>query len=141
MEVMKILATFDGSVCSESILPQLRALSALPGVELILLRVGEVPEETEESVVGRANFDIRDYLQQVARRLALSVPCSIVAVLDQDVRSAIVRCAIERQVDLIVMATHGRGRVVHMVTGDVAESVVRAGVAPVLLVPPTRIQD
>src|SRR5687767_6634163 len=41
--VMKILATFDGSVFSESIIPQLRTLSALPGAEFILLRVDDVP--------------------------------------------------------------------------------------------------
>jgi nucleotide-binding universal stress UspA family protein len=40
---MKILATFDGSAFSESILPQLEVLSALPDVSFILVRVGAVP--------------------------------------------------------------------------------------------------
>jgi hypothetical protein len=45
---MKILATFDGSVFSESIIPQLRALSALPGAEFILLRIADVPARCEK---------------------------------------------------------------------------------------------
>jgi hypothetical protein len=45
----------------------------------------------------------------------------------------------ERQVDLIVMATHGRTGLVHVLCGDVAESVLRSGVAPVLLVHPQAI--
>jgi nucleotide-binding universal stress UspA family protein len=46
----------------------------------------------------------------------------------------IVRCAKERDIDLIVMGTHGRGFVAHMVMGSVAERVVRNAPCPVLTV-------
>ncbi len=46
----------------------------------------------------------------------------------------IVRCAGEREVDLIVMGTHGRGAVGHMLMGSVAERVVRTAPCPVLVV-------
>lgn len=171
---MKILATFDGSAFSESILPELRVLSALPGAELILLRVDDVPQgqavagarppiastpastagtpiivaatppvvgETKEQAVERVKAELAGYLERVASQLPAAVPCTIETILDGDVKSAIVRFAMERQPDLIVMATHGRTGLVHVLFGDVAESVLRAGVAPVLLVHPQAITE
>jgi nucleotide-binding universal stress UspA family protein len=46
----------------------------------------------------------------------------------------IVRYAKERDIDLIVMGTHGRGFVAHMLMGSVAEKVVRRSPCPVLTV-------
>lgn len=46
----------------------------------------------------------------------------------------IVRIAEERQVDLIVMGTHGRTGLQHMLLGSVAEKVVRTAPCPVLTV-------
>lgn len=46
----------------------------------------------------------------------------------------IVRLARERNVDLIVMATHGRTGLEHVVMGSVAEKVVRLAPCPVLTV-------
>ncbi len=46
----------------------------------------------------------------------------------------IVRYAKERNMDLIVIGTHGRGFVAHMLMGSVAEKVVRKAPCPVLTV-------
>ena len=46
----------------------------------------------------------------------------------------IVRYAKERNIDLIVMGTHGRGFMAHMLMGNVAEKVVRKSPCPVLTV-------
>jgi nucleotide-binding universal stress UspA family protein len=46
----------------------------------------------------------------------------------------IVRLARERKADLIVMATHGRTGLEHMVLGSVAEKVVRLAPCPVLTI-------
>jgi nucleotide-binding universal stress UspA family protein len=46
----------------------------------------------------------------------------------------IVRYAKAREVDLIVMGTHGRGPIAHMLLGSVAEKVVRKSPCPVLTV-------
>jgi nucleotide-binding universal stress UspA family protein len=50
---------------------------------------------------------------------------------------AIVEGATEQQCDLIVMGTHGRHGMAHMLMGSVAERVVRTAACPVLVVPPT----
>ena len=46
----------------------------------------------------------------------------------------IVRYAREHKIDLIVMGTHGRGPIGHMLLGSVAEKVVRKAPCPVLTV-------
>jgi nucleotide-binding universal stress UspA family protein len=46
----------------------------------------------------------------------------------------IIRIAREEDVDLIVVGTHGRGAVAHMLLGSVAEKVVRKAPCPVLTV-------
>lgn len=46
----------------------------------------------------------------------------------------VIRYAKDHDIDLIVMGTHGRGRVAHMLMGSVAENVVRRAPCPVLTV-------
>jgi nucleotide-binding universal stress UspA family protein len=48
--------------------------------------------------------------------------------------ACIVAAAVDHDVDLIVMGTHGRGPILHMVLGNVAERVVRSAPCPVLTV-------
>ena len=47
---------------------------------------------------------------------------------------AIVNYAKEEPIDLIVMGTHGRGAIAHLIIGSVAENVVRRAPCPVLTV-------
>jgi len=50
--------------------------------------------------------------------------------------NAIIQCAKEAHVDLIVVGTHGRGPMSHLLMGSVAEHVVRHAPCPVLIVRP-----
>jgi nucleotide-binding universal stress UspA family protein len=52
----------------------------------------------------------------------------------------IVRYAREHAIDLIVIGTHGRGGLAHMLLGSVAEKVVRKSPCPVLTVRPDQHQ-
>jgi len=56
-------------------------------------------------------------------------------VLTGPAAKTIVACATERHCDLIVMGTHGRHGVAHLLMGSVAERVVRTAACPVLVVP------
>lgn len=53
---------------------------------------------------------------------------------------AIVQQAEESHADLIVMGTHGRSGLAHMLPGSVAEKVVRAASCPVLTIRPEAFQ-
>ncbi len=53
----------------------------------------------------------------------------------------IVRYAQENEVDLVVIATHGRTGLAHILMGSVAEKIVRLSPVPVLAVKPIELRD
>jgi nucleotide-binding universal stress UspA family protein len=62
------------------------------------------------------------------------LPTHPVIVTAANPAAAIVDCAKSLGIDLIVMGTHGRARVAHLLIGSVAERVVRTAPCPVLVV-------
>lgn len=57
-------------------------------------------------------------------------------VLEGSPKTEIIRYAREHKIDLIVLSTHGRTGLTHVLMGSVAESVVRTAPCPVLTVRP-----
>jgi nucleotide-binding universal stress UspA family protein len=141
---MKVLATFDGSACSESILPHVSWIARVPGVRIVLLSVADAPDQpppvwdrdTDGSAIIGDEAETEKYLRAIARRLPIGPRYKFLAVSARRAGVAIVETAMREQPDVIVMATHGRTGAVHLLFGDTAEQVVRSGVAPVLLVHP-----
>ena len=75
------------------------------------------------------------------RCAALPVPATIEVAVGRPAR-VIIETATNRGTDLIVMGTHGRSGVAHLVLGSVAERVVRTAPCAVLTVRDTsRIAD
>jgi nucleotide-binding universal stress UspA family protein len=85
----------------------------------------EAMRELESFVTAKVNPDIR---------LTPIVRCGTPA-------EEIKRFAEEAAIDLVVMATHGRTGVKHIVLGSVAEKVVRISTVPVLTVKPQPIRE
>lgn len=89
------------------------------GLEDIRQRQQEHSRKSLEEFVARHLGDSKD----VTLEVALGVP-----------HVEIVRLAEEREVDLIVMATHGRGFISHTIMGSTTERVLRRTPCPVLVV-------
>ena len=132
----KILVPLDGSALAEPALTYATALASETGAELVLLRaaiahtmVGADPRERQLGAIHEAE----EYLEQLAVRVrAHGCACETVVRFGHAV-DCIVESARTRQVDLIVMATHGRTGPGRWVLGSVAESVVAASPVPVLV--------
>ena len=73
-------------------------------------------------------------MQDIVSRMPRSSKYSVAVAVEGDAVAAIIRHAMEHETGVIVMGTHGETGMFHRVFGDVAEEVVRSGVAPVLLV-------
>jgi nucleotide-binding universal stress UspA family protein len=145
----EILVPLDGSLVAETALPPALALARALGGSLTLLRVtppalGAEPlaEAIQAPVITyRPRPQHREqadaYLAGAAQRFeSRGVPIRIL-VLRGDPATAIVQYAQEAPgVRLIAMATHGRSGVSRWVFGSVAEKVLRATPAPLLLVRP-----
>jgi nucleotide-binding universal stress UspA family protein len=87
-----------------------------------------------------------DYIEEALIRLQDLVPSSFtetweVEVAVGDPADAIVRLVQERGVDLIVMGTHGRSGLSHILLGSVAEKVLRQAPCPVLTVKTATIRS
>ena len=81
----------------------------------------------------------RDYVEAALTQLRDLVPLSFTGRWDVAVESGhpadeIVRVAQERNVDLIMLGTHGRTGLAHVLLGSVAEKVVRSASCSVLVV-------
>ena len=89
-----------------------------------------MPADTRAEIVA----DIR---RQLTARVAASGHSNVTTeVITGSAARAIVDGATQQQCDLIVMGTHGRHGMAHLLMGSVAERVVRTAACPVLVVPP-----
>ena len=102
-------------------------LSSTPGFALGLA----LPQYVHESraAAEKALASVLDPQWSVGRKV-------VQAVVEGSPKVEIVRYARTRQIDLIVLATHGRSGLAHVIIGSVAESVVRTAPCPVLTVRP-----
>ena len=101
------------------------------GSELVLLQAETGHRVAEE--LPRAGDGLEAWKAEAER---LGAPRVTVAHTKGPPEVSIVRFAAENGVDLVVMGTHGREDREHMITGSVAESVVRHAPCPVLTVRP-----
>lgn len=102
-------------------------LSRSWGAETYIAATPGLREEME--IQARAHLD--GLLSEEVRR-ALKPTLVVATALSPYLE--IVRYATDAQIDLIIMGTHGRGPVAHMLMGSVAEKVVRKAPCPVLTV-------
>ncbi|MGI8553668.1 MAG: universal stress protein [Dehalococcoidia bacterium] len=99
------------------------------------VQVGEV--ETVDQAAESLAADAMAYLAPLRHRFegdGESVQCLVRE--GEHAEEQILRCAEELGVDMIAMATHGRGGLAHLLTGSVVDKVMRAGMFPVLLYRP-----
>lgn len=87
----------------------------------------------EAPVAGPAlEKQIFDELQRLREAHFATVPCETQIVHNASAPEAICAYAREHEIDLIVIATHGRTGLSHLLIGSVAEKVVRHAPCPVL---------
>jgi nucleotide-binding universal stress UspA family protein len=144
----RLMVPLDGSAFAEAALrPALDLLDSAG--ELVLVAVAEPPDRVLRDENGRVlayldqqeqarKLETREYLMAVATRLRQQDPGVRISI---DVRvgrpaPSIVLAAVERVVDVVVMATHGRTGLGRAILGSVAGEVLRTGSTPVLLVHP-----
>ncbi len=128
----RILVPLDGSTLALQALPIASALAQAAGAEVVLLDV--LPQSAlvgEEFATSNAGWAGR-YLNEAAHTLPHDIASDTV-VSSGNVGEGIVREAVERDCDLIVMTTHGRSGFSRMRLGSVADQVLVHAPMPLLL--------
>lgn len=138
-----VMVPLDGSTFAEAALPLARAVvDPTDGATLRLVTVHEpVPTFAQADWEASAREWSEHYLSEVTRRLGDSSRSTIEsAVLSGSVAVELEKEA-EEGVDLLVMATHGRGMLSRAWLGSVADHFVRHSPCPVLLTRPEKPAD
>ncbi|MCW8141036.1 MAG: universal stress protein [Planctomycetota bacterium] len=131
----KILVPLDGSPLADGILPHVERLLALEPAEVTLLHVLPPPEpEDVPGEVAALRRLSEAHLETVRLRLEQKGATVQVVVRQGDPAAEIVFAQDERGPELVAMSSHGRTGVLRWLRGSVAERVLRAGRAPLLLV-------
>ena len=138
----KLLVTLDGSEYAERVLPYVRASAEFESV-VLLLSVPEVPEaqmygamlEEIQELRSQAESDAMNYLNKVAAELGKDGIRTEVIVAGSRPTQTIISVAEGENVDIVMMASHGRGGLDRLFVGSVADRVVHQTEIPVFLVP------
>jgi nucleotide-binding universal stress UspA family protein len=112
-----VLVPLDGSPEAEQALPYAEALAA-PGCQLILLEVGEDPDDEFALLERHADS------------------CAHLETASGDPAEQILRVVRDLGVGMIVMTTHGRGALGRLAFGSVADAVTRHAPVPAMVVRP-----
>jgi len=132
----KILAPTDFSELSGEGVRYACHLAKEVGAQVIVMNV-IILDETNTTTKG----EIEAHKARLAEFLAKTVPHRGADLKVREVvvagqaYNAIVECAANEHVDLVVMSTHGRSGLSRMLIGSVTDRLVRAAKCPVLVVP------
>jgi nucleotide-binding universal stress UspA family protein len=136
MEIHHILAPTDFSVYANQAVTSAFELAQVCGAKLSLLHVIEVPVYAIEVALPLADLE-QEARQSLARLLpeAAAAHVEVTRLVELGIPyHKILEVARAEHVDLIVMATHGRTGLGHLVLGSVAERIVRLAPCPVLTI-------
>lgn len=96
-------------------------------------------EDTQlEEALFKAGQDIIEAARDEVQKAGVGVETALPQNLNHEIGVVIVEEAKRWGADLIVVGTHGRRGIQHLVLGSVAERVARAATCPLLLVPSRR---
>jgi nucleotide-binding universal stress UspA family protein len=136
----KILVPVDLSARSEKAVSYAAMLARNLESTLVLTININSPERTElEEYAAGEGMSVEDaasiQLKQRGRELATGVRIEVVPTMHDFPADGILDTAESERVDMIVIASHGRGGMTRWLLGSVAEKVARSAEVPVVIVP------
>lgn len=138
----KIMIAVDFSSYSASVIATGMELVAGTGSSVVLLSILDKAAELIPSIEGGSASpdEWESRVQDVATRLSIfaeeypNITVSVSAVIG-DPKADILEQAVEQDIKTLVVGTHGRTGLDHLLVGSTAEFVIRHSTIPVLVVP------
>jgi nucleotide-binding universal stress UspA family protein len=146
----KVLVPLDGSCRAESVLPLASRIARAHDAEILLAHVvpksAFVDSRTEQVSDLCAQLSVHNerrahgYLDELSRKLrADGLTVTTILAPNGDARAELRRLAIEQQIDLIVLSSHGQSGLTDMPCGSVTEYLATHAPVPMLIVRPNFI--
>jgi nucleotide-binding universal stress UspA family protein len=152
----KIMVPLDGSELAECVIPHVQSVAKGCGAEeVILFRVCEPPviladypqdlqpgwEDHVHQETTHSQQQCRLYLDDTEKKLVQSgLKVTTKAALGNAAK-LIVDYAVQNQIDLIIMASHGRSGISRWAYGSTAEKVLHSTQVPVLIIRPEECRE
>jgi len=142
----KIMVPLDGSELAECVLPHVEGfVKGCHVSNVVFVRVVELPTpshygevsispEIYEETESARKSEAKDYLDQIKNRLKYEGTELHSEVLVGRVADSLADYTEKNDIDLILIATHGRSGVTRWVRGSIADKILRSSNAPVLMV-------
>lgn len=137
----KILCPIDHSDCSKEALKYAVTFAMKDEAKLYLLHIIDIRSFNDSLVAMSHQIPDEETLEQLRIKLLDCIPeeirddMNVEAIVVQGIPFAeIISTAREKDIDMIVIGSHGRTGISHMMLGSVSEKVVRKAPCPVLTV-------
>ncbi len=141
MELTNLLVPLDGSRLAEAVLPACETLARRFGARLTLVHILE--QHPPPTVHGERHLADREgagaYLAEVAERFrgaGIEASTHVHDAPEGDLARSVVEHSQEFRPDVVVLSSHGREGLRGLVSGRIAEQVLRRGECPVLIISP-----
>ncbi|MHC4307289.1 MAG: universal stress protein [Planctomycetota bacterium] len=141
ISLKKILCPIDHSDCSKEALKYAVSFAMKDEAKLYLLHIIDIRSFSEGLDAMSKPIPDEETLEQLRTKLLDCIPKEIRD--DMDVEATVIQgipfaeiisTAKEKEIDMIVIGSHGRTGISHMMMGSVSEKVVRKAHCPVLTV-------
>ncbi len=137
-----ILLPTDFSTASEWVYNDAIRIAGSSGAEIVVLHVRPTWSDHPEELRLPADPSVYEYAEQIEldrvrdhiRRVNAAITTRMAVRQGPDAGSEICRAAAEEKADLVIVATHARHHVAHLLVGSTTMSVINAPPAPVLAV-------
>ena len=137
----KILCPIDHSNCSKDALRYAVSFAMKDEAKLLLLHVIDIRSFNEGLDAMSTQIPNEETIEQLRVKLINCIPeeirndMDVEAIVSQGIPFAeIISTAKEKEIDMIVIGSHGRTGLSHIMLGSVSEKVVRKAPCPVLTV-------
>jgi nucleotide-binding universal stress UspA family protein len=148
IEINKILFPLDLTENSSKILPYVLSLSEKYNSFVYLLHVVQdlnkwgklyVPHPSMDNFQKEANAVAKKAMDTICENQLQSCPNFQKKVVSGDAADEILKTIESENIDLVILGTHGRKGLEHMIFGSVAEKVVKKSPVPVLSIKPYKL--
>lgn len=135
----RILVAVDGSEFGNKSVEQAISLGAICNSEIFIISVVDLyPEQMEVApvLVEKMSAEARQHLENAKKKVdEAGIPCETIVRMGGEPYDFIVQEAKDREIDLIVMGSHGRTGIERILLGSVAQNVIGNAPCPVIVVP------
>lgn len=135
-DLKRVMVPLDGFALSQTALPEAEKICRATGGTVVLARVDEAVG-LEIGLLSREEQgrELEEYLNEMKNLVDSELTTETAHDFGSAARS-LLRLTEQKNIDLVVMSSHGRGGFNRWVCGSVSENVLRASAGPVLIVRP-----